>query len=519
MATPRRRKKSSDNNSGLLMGILIGGGAVGFLAVLMLLRGNNPQPVVVVPPPTAVPAAPSPTSPTTPSVAASVTPTAAVPVATQNAQTAATDASVAGLMATTSATMTAAPANGIQNVAATTAPAAPANKILPLPELIKVVEPAVVRISVKTKRGNSLGSGFLADKSGIVVTNYHVIAGTMTAEAEFHDGRKFPVEGFYHLDANRDIAIIKIAAQPDLTPLPLASQLPDKGISVAAFGAPQGFSFTATEGVVSAVRTAKEARHDEQANGTIVQTTAPISPGNSGGPLVNMSGEVIAINTFQFRTGQNLNFGISCIDISETLRIRSKDLAVLNEKAAPDLKDDGIGKTANLVGTDRGRVLLSQIREAVLLSLPLSQDPTGRIMDFVERTADRTIESRLKWKTITRSRDFSGSTALIVMVAYFAEGENNSPRSNAVDLVIHTQIICRDVDKDGVEVAAKVYDKEEVVGKASPLTLAQGVVSRSMESGIKEYFSKLISEYKAAVRSVETPPDVKADPKTSADKK
>jgi S1-C subfamily serine protease len=108
----------------------------------------------------------------------------------------------------------------------------------------------------------------------------------------------------------------------------LATDLPKKGETTIAFGAPLGLSFTASDGIVSAVRRHEEL--EEVTNGldlnvTWIQTTSPISPGNSGGPLVNVKGEVIGINTIniggakEYR-GQNLNFAVSARDVQSVFQ-------------------------------------------------------------------------------------------------------------------------------------------------------------------------------------------------------
>ncbi len=165
-----------------------------------------------------------------------------------------------------------------------------------LADLIDKVEPSVVRIDVIKGESKGVGSGYVIGEDGTVATNYHVIAGASEATAIFKNGDKVDVQGTVWLDPKRDIAILKINKQ-GLTPLPLADQLPRKGDSVAAFGAPVGLSFSASEGIVSAIRQGKELSEDDPLPGTWIQTTAPISPGNSGGPLVNQEGKVVAMNT------------------------------------------------------------------------------------------------------------------------------------------------------------------------------------------------------------------------------
>lgn len=188
-----------------------------------------------------------------------------------------------------------------------------------LADLIERVEPSVVRIDVSTDEGAAVGSGFVVSPNGIAVTNYHVMQGAVEGTATFNTGKSVSISGTLQLDKERDIAVIKLDAT-DLTSLPVADKLPRKGVSVVAFGAPRGLSFSASEGIVSGIRSSNELESlDASARGTWIQTTTPISPGNSGGPLVNSAGQVVGANTMSVIVGQNLNFAISCSDIAEAV--------------------------------------------------------------------------------------------------------------------------------------------------------------------------------------------------------
>lgn len=190
-----------------------------------------------------------------------------------------------------------------------------------LADLIERVERSVVRI--ETPLG--IGSGFVATIDGLVVTNLHVIEGVSSAKIIFQDGRSYSVLGALIEDAERDIVILK-TEYSNATILPIALALPRKGDSVVTFGAPAGLSFSSSAGIVSAIRSGKEAIDMlGKSRGTWLQTTAPISKGNSGGPLVDREGALVGVNTFYDKRGQNLNFAISCIDINELLQ-KAKDV-------------------------------------------------------------------------------------------------------------------------------------------------------------------------------------------------
>lgn len=182
-----------------------------------------------------------------------------------------------------------------------------------LADLIERSEKSVVRIEVETLNGRGQGSGFVVESTGTIVTNYHVMAGAIKATAVFPDDTTYDITGVRHLDKSRDICICKIGGIK-LQPIKFASFMPRKGEDVIALGSPIGLSFTATKGVVSAIRKAQEI--DDTYNGQWIQLDAALSPGNSGGPIINTKGEVVAMSTLASTAGiQNINFGISCVDI------------------------------------------------------------------------------------------------------------------------------------------------------------------------------------------------------------
>lgn len=232
--------------------------------------------------------------------------------------------------------------------------ATPASHAQDIADLVSQIEPSVVRIEVLTNEGGSLGSGFVIDDQGTIVTNCHVLAGAVEAVAIFANGRKTPVQGTYIVDTSRDIVIAKIGLT-DAPAIRIASEYPRKGSKVLAIGAPKGLDFSVSDGIVSAIRSAETMASDtgmDTLQGTWIQTTAPLSPGNSGGPLINTRGEVVAMNTLA-STGnsQNLNFGISAKDISNAIRFASRSrltslregvARIEMEESTPEARESGL---------------------------------------------------------------------------------------------------------------------------------------------------------------------------------
>ncbi len=174
-------------------------------------------------------------------------------------------------------------------------------------DIFERVSPAVVVITAYTPEEISRGSGFIVRGNGVIVTNFHVVAGATKIEIKLKDGRIFSVKNIIDYNLQKDICILKIEA----TTLPVCrlgdSRLLHPGDKVLVIGAPLGLEYSITDGLLSAKR--KLERED------ILQFSAPISPGNSGGPLLNSKGEVVGVTTFIGIGGQNLNFAVSINEV------------------------------------------------------------------------------------------------------------------------------------------------------------------------------------------------------------
>lgn len=175
-----------------------------------------------------------------------------------------------------------------------------------LPVLIKKVESSIVVILIYNREGKILGqgSGFFINKEGDVITNFHVLQEASRAVIRTKDGKEYPIKRVLAEDKEGDLIQVSIEISEEVVkPLPVADKLPDVGERVIVIGTPLGFDQTVSDGIVSAVR-------EIPGFGKIIQLTAPISPGSSGSPVINMKGEVIGIATFFIVAGQNLNFAI-----------------------------------------------------------------------------------------------------------------------------------------------------------------------------------------------------------------
>ncbi|MGA9967358.1 MAG: trypsin-like peptidase domain-containing protein [Terriglobales bacterium] len=177
------------------------------------------------------------------------------------------------------------------------------------------------------------GSGFIIDKEGHILTNYHVIADARQIEVTLHNRKKYGAT-IVGVDRAHDLAVVQIKA-PELAPMVLGdSSKLQVGQKVYAIGNPFGLSGTLTRGIVSSIRQVQEP--DGMKIEDAIQTDASINPGNSGGPLLNMHGEVIGINTMiASNVGQSAGIGFA-IPIN-TAKAVINDLLTLGRVRRPAL--------------------------------------------------------------------------------------------------------------------------------------------------------------------------------------
>ena len=211
---------------------------------------------------------------------------------------------------------------------------------LSVADVVKGSSGAVVQIEVSDSLGHAtaLGSGFLISSDGKIVTNYHVIKGAHSAIVKLANGAFFPVEGLLAVDVDKDLAILKVAGK-NLPFLSMGNSVDlHVGDHVVAIGSPLGLEGTVSDGIVSAIR--------EEQDNKWIQTTAPVSHGNSGGPLLDLNGTVAGVITWgvNLQLGQNLNFAASSDEV-KALLLRSHPPSPLG--STPDEKTSSAGVTGD----------------------------------------------------------------------------------------------------------------------------------------------------------------------------
>ena len=182
-------------------------------------------------------------------------------------------------------------------------------------------------VVVKTTRG--MGSGFFINDQGLIVTNKHVLSNADSAQIKTSSGNIYKINRIVAIDDVGDLVIASTETPAnEISPVSLTSSIPDIGEKILIIGNPLGLEQTVSDGIVSAVRNSQQAVK-------YIQISAPISKGNSGGPLLNMHGEVIGVATFQYNQGQNLNF---CVAAERVIALQNGNAMSTNQAESGSLK-------------------------------------------------------------------------------------------------------------------------------------------------------------------------------------
>lgn len=272
----------------------------------------------------------------------------------------------------------------------------------------------------KEYRQKSLGSGFVIDENGYILTNNHVVEKTDEIKVVLADSREYEAE-IVGRDSKTDLALIKIKADKPLKPLPLGdSDAMNVGDWVLAIGNPFGLEWTVTAGIISA----KYRRIGMDSYANFIQTDASINPGNSGGPLLNIKGEVVGINSAIFsRTGGSIGIGFAVpVNLAKELLPQLKEgkvvrgwLGVMIQQITPELReklglkdqkgalvaDVTSGGPADKAGIERGDVVVSfdgkEVREMNELPMMVGSTSVGKDVEVevIRKGRKKTIEVKL----------------------------------------------------------------------------------------------------------------------------
>lgn len=176
----------------------------------------------------------------------------------------------------------------------------------------------------------ALGSGFFVRPDGALVTNLHVVSKAVSIKVKISKDKQLDVEGLLYSDDENDLVILKVNGDALPTVSLGDSDLLKPGEKIYVIGSPSGLENTISDGIVSGIRTVGK-------NKKVIQITAPISPGSSGGPVFNEKGEVIGVSTFIISGAGNLNFAMPINLIKD--KINNKDITKISTLAKSTIPD------------------------------------------------------------------------------------------------------------------------------------------------------------------------------------
>lgn len=227
-------------------------------------------------------------------------------------------------------------------------------------DIVQQSTDAIVRIEAgDAATGDKVGTGFILDKSGLIATNLHVIAGSREITVKLHDGTPYKVMQIAGIDPGRDLAVVQIKP---IKPLPTVrlgdSDQMSAGDPVTAIGNPLGvFDYSVSSGLISQVRpvcTASEAKCPPGGL-TLLQISAPISQGSSGGPLFNQFGEVVGVTTLIVAQGQSINFAVPGNYLKPLM---AQPTAISMDKFAADTRsEDELSEDPSATGGGVGKIV------------------------------------------------------------------------------------------------------------------------------------------------------------------
>ncbi|MBK8096945.1 MAG: trypsin-like peptidase domain-containing protein [Planctomycetes bacterium] len=177
-------------------------------------------------------------------------------------------------------------------------------------DVVERVRPAVLHLrTLRRGRGGAVGSGFLCGPDGLALTNHHVVDGADAVEATLADGRSLVVD-VLGVDAATDLALLRVPERPVIAPLDLRDSAGVRvGDTALAIGCPHGLAHSVSIGIVSGIGRSLPSRAGRTIE-DVLQTDAPLNPGNSGGPLVDADGRVLGVATAIFFPAQGLCFAV-----------------------------------------------------------------------------------------------------------------------------------------------------------------------------------------------------------------
>jgi serine protease Do len=331
----------------------------------------------------------------------------------------------------------------------------------------------------------SLGSGVIIDRMGYILTNYHVVQRAEEITVRLSDGREFKAKVIGR-DSKTDLSLIKVSSPAQNLPfLPLGDS--DKmrvGDWVLAVGNPFGLAHTVTSGIISATgRVIGTGPYDN-----FLQTDAPVNPGNSGGPLVNLRGEVVGVTTAIVATGQGIGFAIPSniaktiiAQLRETGRVIRGWIGVSVQKVTPEIaesfgmKEPGgalvgdvvSGGPAEAAGIRRGDVILSfngkSIKNMSDLPLTVAQSSVGSTVPVTIVREGKEMTVNLKIAEMQEEKTGTSTKKAVRDSDFGMSVENITPRlQKKYGLTDKTGVVVVDVVQGGAADEAGIEEGDVI---------------------------------------------------------
>ena len=219
------------------------------------------------------------------------------------------------------------------------------------------------------KQPLSLGSGFIVG-DGKVITNLHVIENAKYGYATISgQSKKHKIEGYFVVDKINDLALLSV---PTLvgSSIEMNENIPEIGEKIYSIGNPKGLSGTISEGIISGFRTFNKEK--------LIQITAPISPGSSGGPVINNDGQLVGVSVGTLKSGQNLNFAIPTKYVLKLIELPKTQITQLNiSSVAKKSSENNLGKSIK-----EGIEIINVEWEAIDYNIPIQYRSPQRLEGF-----------------------------------------------------------------------------------------------------------------------------------------
>ena len=264
---------------------------------------------------------------------------------------------------------------------------------LPTTQVVEIVKPAVVEIRSALKESVSLGSGFVIEPDGVIVTALHVVKDARRIDVRLLSGEVFTVSQVLAVAEQHDLCLLKIPAV-GLPTLRLAdSDALQIGENVIFVGNPEGLTYTVSKGIASAVRVVNGSK--------VIQVDAAASHGSSGGPLVNERGEVVGVCVFGWPGVENGNFAASSNYIKGLLSAKtplSLTEAWTSHRASDLFSESSSGLAGRWKSVTSGTIkVITDTGDRIYVeTLEANGNPTGMVADLVKQ-ADGSYNGISRW--------------------------------------------------------------------------------------------------------------------------